>query len=114
MAGKAENSSKASSLPLASLAASAVYVEGKAPRLVAADLAFRQLGEQVANMVKQPGVGAGVGARRAPDGRLVDIDDLIQVFAALDAVVISGEGMRAVKLVRQRLIQDFYHQGGLA
>ncbi len=101
-------------LALAGLAAPAVHVEREAPRLVAAHLALGQLGEQLADLVEQAGVGAGVGARRAPDGRLVDVDDLVQVLQALDALVLARLGVRAVQLAGQRLVQDLDHQGGLA
>ena len=76
-------------LSLAGLAAPAVDVEREAPRLVAAHLALGQLGEQLADLVEQAGVGARVGARRAPDGRLVDVDDLVEVLQAFDAVVLA-------------------------
>ena len=85
------------SLTLAGFAAPAVDVEREAPRLVAADLALGQFGEQVADLVEQAGVGAGVGARRAPDGRLVDVDDLVEVLQPFDAVVLARVGVRAVQ-----------------
>ncbi len=73
-------------LALAGLAAPAMHVEGETPGLVAAHLAFRQLGEQLADLVEHAGIGPGVRARRAADGGLVDVDDLIQMFDAFDAL----------------------------
>jgi len=97
-------------LPLAGLAATTVYIEGETPWFVPAHLALRHFGEQGADMVKQTSVSRWVGARRAPDGRLVDVDDLVQVLQPFDAVVGSGLGAGAVQLVRQFLVQDIHHQ----
>ena len=66
---------------LAGLAAPALDVEGEAARLVAAQLGFRQSGEEVADLGEDAGVGGRVGARGAADGRLVDVDHLVQVLA---------------------------------
>ena len=69
---------------LAGLAAPALDVEAEPPRLVAARLALRQPGEPVADRAEGAGVGGGVRARRAPDRRLVDVDDLVEVLEPLD------------------------------
>ena len=74
---------------LAGLAAAALHVEGEAAGLVAARLGFRQAGEPVADRREGAGIGRGVGARRAADRRLVDVDDLVEKFDALDLVVIA-------------------------
>ena len=70
---------------LAGLAAPALDVEREAARLVAARLGLRQAGEPLADRREGAGVGGGVGARRAADGRLVDVDDLVEVLQPLDA-----------------------------
>ena len=70
---------------LAGLAAAALHVEGIAPRLVAARLGLGQAGEQIADVGEDAGVGGGVRARRAPDGRLIDVDHLVDVLQPLDA-----------------------------
>ena len=70
---------------LARLAAAALDVEGETARLVAARAAFRQFGEPVADRREQIGVGGRVGARRAADRRLVDVDDLVEQLQPLDA-----------------------------
>ncbi len=63
----------------ARLAAAALDVEREAPGLVPARPRLLRLGEQVADDVEQPGVGGRIGARRAPDRRLVDLDDLVEL-----------------------------------
>ena len=75
---------------LAGLAAAALDVEREAAGLVAARLGLGQAGEPFADRREGAGVGRRVGARRAADRRLVDVDDLVEVLEALDAVVRGG------------------------
>jgi hypothetical protein len=63
---------------LAGLAAAALDVEREAAGLVAARLGFGQAGEPVADRREGAGIGRRVGARRAADRRLVDVDDLVE------------------------------------
>jgi hypothetical protein len=72
------------------------------------------LGEQLADVGKDAGVGGGVTARRAADGRLVDGDDLVEVLEALDVVVLAGQVAGAVVDLRQLLGQDVVDEAGLA
>ena len=67
---------------LAGLAAAALDVEGEAAGLVAARLGLGQAGEPFADRREGAGVGGRVGARRAADRRLVDVDDLVEKFEA--------------------------------
>ena len=87
---------------LARLAAAARDVEAEAARRVAARLRVRRRREQRADVVPQPGVGGRVRARRAADGRLVDVDDLVDVLEAVEAPVLAGTPPRALQLVRER------------
>ena len=57
-------------------------VEGEAPGLVAALARLRQHGVELANVGEDAGVGRRIRARRASDGRLIDADDLVDVFGA--------------------------------
>src|SRR6185295_5065508 len=61
-------------LALARLATAALDVEAEASDLVAADFCFPRLGEDLADLVEHAGVGRGIGAGRAPDRALVDLD----------------------------------------
>src|SRR5262249_50086899 len=72
---------------LARLASAARLVEAEPPRLVAADLRLRQLGEQRADFVEQLDIRRRVGARRPADGRLVDVDHLVDVLDPGNAVM---------------------------
>ena len=100
---------------LAGLAAAALDVEAEAAGLVAAQLALGRLREELADVVEHAGVGGRVAARRAADGRLVDVDDLVEVLGAVDAVVLAGAQLGApVEARRHALVQDLVDQRGLA
>ena len=75
---------------LAGLAAAALDVEAEAAGLVAARSRLLGLGEELADVVEDAGVGGRVGARRAADRRLVDVDDLVDLVEAVDPVVGAG------------------------
>ena len=83
---------------LAGFAAAALDVEGEAAGAVTVYLGVGGLGKEGADVVEDAGIGRGVGARRASDRRLVDADDLVEVFDAVDALMRSGTGVRAVEL----------------
>ena len=72
---------------LAGLAAAALDVEAEAARAVAARARLGHAGEQLADRGEQSGVGGRIRARRATDGALVDIDHLVQMLQAIEAVV---------------------------
>ena len=99
---------------LAGLAAPALDVEAEAARTVATDLGLLRHGEQLADVVEQAGVGGRVGAGRPADGRLVDVDDLVQQVDAFDAIVLAGPHRHPVHLVGQAAEDDVVHQRGLA
>ena len=79
---------------LALLAAPALDVEAEAAGLVSALHGQRRLGEQVADGVVEADVGGGVGPAVAADGRLVDVDDFVDMLHAVEAVVVAGERAR--------------------
>ena len=99
---------------LAVLAAAALDVEREAARAVAAHARLRHAGEQLADRREQADVGGRVGARRPADGRLVDLDHLVDRVCALERVVLAGLLARAVHGARQRAEQDLRHERALA
>ena len=80
----------------AGFTASALGIEGEPPRAIAAALCLGQGGEEVADVVKEAGVGCRVGAGRAPDGTLVNGDNLVQMLLALDGIVLTCVSLHAV------------------
>ena len=98
----------------AGLAAAAANVERETPGAVAAQLCILRGGEKAADIVKQAGICRRIGARRAADGTLVDIDDLVQILHTVNAVAFPGTELRMVELARKRFIQYLVDERGLA
>ena len=96
------------------LAAAALDIEGESAGGVAAHFRLAGLCKQLADVVEHAGVGGGVRARGAADGRLVNVNDLVQVFQPVDALVAAGHLLGAVELVRQGSVQNVVDQGGFA
>ena len=99
---------------LAGLAAPALDVEGEAPRLVAAGLGLREPGVPLADRAEGAGVGGRVGARRAADGRLVDVHHLVEELEPVDAVVGAGLDPGREHAPRGGPVEGIDYQRGLA
>src|ERR1044072_7941956 len=87
-------------------AAPAFNVEAKTPRRVTAQLSLRGLGEQFPDGRKNSCVSSRVGARRAPDGRLIDNYGFIQQFNTLYIVVAPRYRVGAHQTGAQFFSQD--------
>ena len=85
----------------ASLAAAALDIEREASRLVATDLSLRQFHKQIADVAKYSRVGGWIGAWRTADRTLVDVDNLVDVVNAVDAVVGHRLLQRTIEVLRQ-------------
>ena len=94
----------------AGLAAPALDVEREPPRQVAAHLGLVRRGEQLADRVEHAGVRRRVRPRRAPDRRLVHVDDLVEVLDAGDPTVLAGRRLRLVDPLHQDGQQDVADQ----
>ena len=67
-------------LNVTAFASAAAHIKGKAAGGIAAGLSVLRLREKLADIGKHPGIRCRVGARRAPDGGLVNINHLIEVL----------------------------------
>ncbi len=99
---------------LTSFAAPALDVEAEPSGAIAAGLGLRQLAEPVADGLEGARIGGRVGPGRAANGRLVDIDDLIEIFQALDPLVGRGRVRGVVQPASRGLIEGLDGEGGLA
>ena len=100
---------------VADLAAAALDVEAEAARLVAARPRLLGLGEELADVVEDAGVGGRVGARRAADRRLVDVDDLVDLARGRRSPSWApGRSLRPVQAVGDRAVEDLVDEGRLA
>ena len=98
----------------ARLAAAAADVETEAARREALGLGLGKLRVEVADVVENLDIGGRVRAGRAADGRLVDGDDLVEVFEALDLVVFARIAQARVEIAVQGLDDDVVHQRAFA
>ncbi len=99
---------------LAGFTAAALDVEAEAAGLVAPDLGFRRLAVELADGIEDARIRRRVGPRRPTDGRLVDVDDLIDVFDPFEGLEFPRPVGRAVDGFGHGLIEDFIDQGRLA
>ena len=95
-------------------AAATLDVEAEPPRLVPARLRLGQSGEPVANIGEGAGIGGGVGSRGAANGRLVDVDYLVEMFQPAQAVMRARHQPRTVQRARCRRLQCVDNQARLA
>ena len=65
-------------------------------------------------MVEDVGVGGRVGARGAPDRRLVDVDDLVDRLQPVDAVVRARPQLRLVEAIGDGVVERLVDQRRLA
>src|SRR5262249_59005155 len=69
------------------LAAATFHVERETSGAEAARPRVGQLCEQLPDGTEEPGIRGGIGPRAAPDGRLADLDDLVDELPAHELVV---------------------------
>ena len=65
-------------LPAAGFTAPPFDIKGKLPRFVASGFGGGSQSKGLANHIKHPCVGSGIGTGRASNGRLIDDDEFIQ------------------------------------
>ena len=99
---------------LAGFAAAALDVKAETSGAIAAHLGVLRVGKQRSNVPEHTGISGRVGARCAPNGRLVDADDLVHPLHALDGFALAGAAAGTVQRGRQRLIQNLIDQRGFA
>ena len=62
--------------------------------------------EQFSNVVEHADVCGWVRARRAANWRLIDIDDLVDQFHTLDALMEAWRSFRAIDLLHKSAMQN--------
>ena len=95
---------------LARLAAAALDIERKPPRLVAAHFRIVGLRKDLADIGKHARIGRRVGARRAPNWGLVDIDDLINLVDPFYIGMLAGLDARVRQVARQAFKEHLVDQ----
>ena len=100
------------SVAAAGFAPPALDIEGEPPLSVAARLCLRRGGKNRPNIVEKPDIRRRVGARIAPDGRLVDLDDLVDIFRPDYLAVLAGLQRKPAELSRKRVIKHRIYKRG--
>ena len=94
----------------AGFAPAAPDVEGKAARVIAPQLCVVGLGKKLPYIRKHARIGGRIGAGRAPDGALVDGDDLVNIFKPLYPLTAARPHLHAVFLLGKGLIKHLVYQ----
>src|SRR5439155_9954599 len=100
----------AKSVALASFAPATFHIETEAAGPVSARARFRQHGVELANRRENPGIGSWIRSRGPADRRLVDFDDLINEFQALDGLVRSRLIQGPIDISCERFVKDFVYE----
>src|SRR5208337_4075439 len=104
----------AEAFSLAGFATPAFHVEAEAPGAVTALAGFREHGKELANGGEDAGVGGGIRARRAANGRLIDLDDFVDVLDSKKHTVRAGRLHGAIELLRQDAVENVVDQRGFS
>ena len=89
-------------LALARLAASGLaLLKLNRPDFETPLLGLAGAGKDLANLVEDAGVGGRIAARRAADGRLVDLNDLVDLTGTAECREGSGHGSRVTQPPQQ-------------
>src|SRR5262249_37553090 len=99
---------------LAFLAPAAFHIETESSGFIAPNSRGGKAREQIANGIKHPGIGRRVAPRGASDWRLVNDDDLIEVFEPFQSAMSAGTLFRTEEFAKQRPAKDVVHEGAFA
>ena len=92
-------------ITFARLAAATAHIEAEAARRIAARLRLLRARKQRANVIPQADIRRRIRTRRATDGALVDIDNLIKRLVARELAVFARAMARVIDAVRERQAQ---------
>ena len=101
-------------IPMASLAPSALHIEGEATALVASHSGLLGLGKGLPDRVEDLGVGRRIGSRRPSDGALINDNDFIDLRVEQELVVLPWSLAGPVDLLHQSPVESIVDQCGLA
>ncbi len=101
-------------IALACLTASALDVKAETPCAVAPGFRLYGLAEEFPYAIEYARVGCGIGARRAADGLLVDVDDLVDMLQPFDSLVFPRLSFGVVQAGSNAFIEDFIHKRAFA
>jgi len=98
----------------AGLTASALYVKAKTSLAVSPGFGVTGRGKQIADQIKYSCVGGRIRSGSASNWRLVNGNNLVQLFRAFYTLMLSRYGSRPVQLFRQGFIQNLIYKRTLS
>ena len=101
-------------IALAGFAASALDVERETPRCIAARFSVWQSSKPFADRRKRARIGGWIRAWCAANGRLVNIDDLVEMFKTVDALMRCGMLGSAIQFAGHGFVERVNDQCGFS
>src|SRR6185437_17098917 len=89
-------------------------IETEPAGVISADARGGQARKQIADGVEHAGVGGGIAARCAANGRLIDDDDLVEAFEAFQRAMRAGAFLRAEKFAEQGAAQNVVNESAFS
>ena len=99
---------------LAGLAAPTFDVKGKTAGFVPARLGLGQASEPIADRSECARIGRRIGSRRAPNGALINVDDLVEMLQPFDRLTWRRRLPRTIQVHRRGFEQRLNRQGRFA
>src|ERR1700676_2608613 len=104
----------AQAVALTSFATAAFHVKTKTSGFIAALARFGKHGKKIADGRENPGVGGGIRTRSSADGRLIDLNYLVDLLRAKNFAM-RGDGLHGtIKFLGERAIKNVIDECGLA
>ena len=97
----------------AGFTAAALHIEGETAGAVATNFRIGSGCKEVADVIKEAGVGGRVASGGSADGALVNVDDLVQPLHTLHTAAFAGTGPGVIQLAQEGLVQHLIDQAGL-
>src|SRR6267154_44627 len=104
----------AEAVSLAGFATTSFDVETEAARAIAAFARFGQHGEKIADRRENAGVGGGIRSRRTANGGLIDFNNFVDLVGAEDFAMRGGRFRGAIKVLRERAVENVVDERGFA
>src|ERR1700675_1877938 len=112
--GKKIHFDASQAVALASLAAAALHIKTKTSGFVTALARVWKHGKKIADWRENACIRCGIRTGSSANGRLVDLDDLVDLLGAKDFAM-RGDGLHGtIEFLRQRAIKNVIDERGLS
>ncbi len=98
----------------ARLTSAAFNIKAEAAGLIPAHFGFGSAGEKLPDKTEDSRIRSRIRSRRAADGALIDIDDLVYMLQTFNGCEFAGPLFSMIQLLSQRPVKCVDHQGALS